>query len=313
MRVELTAAVLKTDVHAEDVIVLLRHFRKGRHEWAVTPLLVDVAESFIDRHVPQRESAYKQLIRKAAQQYAYRTTADPPAERISPEDIEDIVEDLNRPAVLVVESNDSDKLFIRAVAKALGALDIIDAIDNDWLAVGHGGGGDTHRRAREEHESFRRIKRAAALFDSDRWAPGTPEKNAHRIQELRMLGIKIHVLTLREAENYIPNRVLRAVKPYRESSVRLSHLRELTLDQRGHYDMKHGFKKTRGIPEQQQQLFAGAPPDALNGLDQGFGQALLQVFESMADRLTEADFARDVGEAVPDELRGLVAMLREIL
>jgi hypothetical protein len=151
------------------------------------------------------------------------------------------------------------------------------------------------------------------LFDSDRWAPGTPEKNLHRIEELRALGVKIHVLTLREAENYIPNRVLRAVKPHRESSVRLAHLKRLTLDQRGHFDMKHGFKKTRGVPEQQQQLFASAPPDALHGLDEGFGQDLLKIFESMAERLTETDFVQDVGEAVPYELRGLLAMLREIL
>ncbi|MFI6540840.1 hypothetical protein ACIBHY_50860 [Nonomuraea sp. NPDC050547] len=313
MRVELTPALLELDAHAEEVILLLHHFRKGRHEWAVTPLLVEVAESFIDRHLPHRGSIYKQLLRKAAQQYAYRTTADPPIEQVSPEDVEDLVEDLNRPAVLVVESNDSDRRFIRGVAKILGAVDILQAIENQWLIIGHGGGGDTCRRAREEYESFRRVKRAAALLDSDRWAPGTPEKNAHRVQELRALGIKIHVLALREAENYVPNKTLRAVRPHRESSVRLGHLRRLTPDQRGYFDMKHGFKKTQGVPEQQQQLFADAASDVLDGLSEGFGQDLLKVFESTADRLTEADLARDVGEAVPGELRGLVAMLREIL
>lgn len=211
-----------------------------------------------------------------------------------------------------MENDRSDKSFVKAVARIFKAQDILEAIDKRWLELGHGGGGDTYRRAQEEHDSFRRVKRAAALLDSDRLAPGTPEKNAHRIAELRALGVRIHVLTLREADNYVPNRVLHAERPFRLSSARLDHLKKLDHDQRGHFDMKHGFKKTNGVPEQQRELFAFVDSKTINGLQDGFGQGLLTAFESMSDRLTDADLARDIGEDVPGELRGLLAMLREI-
>ncbi|GLZ09541.1 hypothetical protein Acsp03_70070 [Actinomadura sp. NBRC 104412] len=315
MRIELAAAVFETDEHAEEVLTLLSLFRKGRHAWVVPPRLTATAASFIERHMTDlRAPVYKQLMRKAATlQHVYRApTASKPV-RISPEDVKEHVEDLGRPAVLVVENNRSDGMFVKAVAKIFGARDVLKALDDRWLVIEHGGGTDIYRRAQEEHVSFRRCSRAATLLDSDRLAPGTPEKNADRIAELRALGVRVHVLTLREAENYVPNKVLHAVKPIRNSSARLTHLKQLDHDQRGHFDMKHGFRKTSGVPEQQRRLFAGTPAKVITGLNDGFGQHILEVFESMADRLSEADLARDVGEDVPDELRGLLAMLREIL
>jgi hypothetical protein len=315
MRVELTAAVLEMEEPADEISTLLAHFNKKRHSWVIAPQLVRAADAFIERNMaPLRVPAFKQLVRQAAkQQLAYRPSAAQQPVRISPEDLKEHVEDLDRPAVLVVENDGSDKCFVKAVAKIFGASDILAAIDKRWLEFGHGGGTDIYRRAEEEHDSFRRVKRAAALLDSDRLAPGTPEKNAHVIAELRALGLRVHVLTLREAENYLPNKVLRAVKPLRTSSRRLDHLRQLNHDQRGHFDMKHGFKRSKGVPEQQRDLFADVHPRTIAGLEDGFGQGLLTTFESMADRLTDTDLARDVGEAVPGELRGLLAMLREIL
>lgn len=315
MRVELTVAVLEMEEPTDEISTLLGHFNKSRHSWVIAPQLVRVADSFIERNMaPPRVPAYKQLARKAAkQQHAYRTSAAPQPVRIHPEDLKEHVEDLDRPAVLVVENDGSDRCFVKAVAKIFGASDILDAIEKRWLELGHGGGGDTYRRAQEEHGSFRRIKRVAALLDSDRWVPGTPVKNARRVAELRELGLRVHVLTLREAENYVPNKVLRAVRPFRTSSARLDHLKKLDHDQRGHFDMKHGFKRTNGVPAQQRDLFAEVDARTIAGLEDGFGQSLLPAFEAMSDRLTDADLARDVGEAVPDELRGLLAMLREIL
>lgn len=315
MRVELTAAVLETDEHAEEVRDLLSHFNKKRHAWVVPPRLAKTAESFIERNVvPRLAPIYKQLVLKASkQQHAYRTSAAPAPVRISPEAVKECVEDLSRPAVLVVENDHSDGMFVRGIARLFRDSDILEAVEKRWLEIEHGGGTDTYRRARDKYESFPRVKRAATLLDSDRWAPGTPAKNADRIAELRALGVRVHVLTLREAENYVPNKVLHAVKPIRTSSARLDHLKKLDHAQRGHFDMKYGFRKTKGVPEKQRELFASTPPKVLTGLDSGFGQNILKVFESMADRLSEADLARDVGEDVPGELRGLLAMLREIL
>lgn len=315
MRVELTVAVLEMDEPADEISTLLGHFNKRRHSWVVDPRLVTAIDAFIERNMaPPRVPVYKQLARNAAkQQLAYRARAAPQPVQISPEDLKEHVDDLDRPAVLVVENDGSDRSFVKAIAKIFKATDILEALDKRWLEIGHGGGGDIYRRAREEHESFRRVKRAAALLDSDRWTPGTAEKNAHHIAKLRALGLRLHVLTLREAENYVPNKVLHAVKPVRTSSTRLGHLKKFDHAQRGHFDMKHGFRKTNGVPTQQRELYAQVDSRTIDGLENGFGQSLLPAFESMADRLTEADLARDVGEAVPDELRALLAMLREIL
>ncbi|RCG31382.1 hypothetical protein DQ384_11790 [Sphaerisporangium album] len=126
--------------------------------------------------------------------------------------------------------------------------------------------------------------------------------------------MKVHVLELREAENYIPNRLLQAKKPYREASQRLKFFKKLTKEQRGHFDMKLGFGKSGEVPENQKSLFDGLPDKVVSGLKQGFGADVIKLFQDVAaHRITEADFDRDLGSDAATELRSILTLLRQIV
>jgi hypothetical protein len=272
-------------------------------------------EEYLDRHLPLLANSYKELARQSAvQSTAYLAGGAMSVVKVSPDNLDDHVEDLGLPAVVVVENDASDGCFLRAIAHVFGGQDILRAIERHWLIVGHGGGGDTYRRAEEEHKKFRRLRRVAVLFDSDRMAPGDLEKNKNRIDELRKRGIYVHVLQLREAENYLPNKLLRSTRPHRESSIRIKLLKQLSYDQRGHFDMKYGFGKTGGIPASQEKLFGNLSDRTIAGLMDGFGKDVIKLLaEAPARTLTEVDFENDVGAGVPDELRSIIKLLQKIV
>lgn len=313
MRVELTGAVLETDAHAEEILRLLQHFKVGRHEWTVNPLVTDTIAAYIERNVPKLAPGYLALMEEAAEEYAYTTPGDPSPVRISPEDVEDHVEDLGRPAVVMVENDATDGGFIRAIALVFEDADILKAIDRDWLVIDHGGGGgDTIRRARDKRARFRRLTRVAVLLDSDRMAPDEPSKHEPAVEDLRARGIRVHVLGLRESENYIPDKCLRKLPSQQPAATTANALARLSKEQRGHYDMKSGFKRGK-VSRPQRSLFGDLAPQVLRDLAGGFGPKTINCLMDHAHLLTEEDFRADVGAGVPDELRGLLAMLREIL
>ncbi|GGV44134.1 hypothetical protein GCM10010182_80800 [Actinomadura cremea] len=313
MRVELTTAVLETDAHAEEILRLLHHFKQGRHEWSVNPLLTDTIESFIERNVPKLAPRYLALMDKAAEQYAYTPPGDAAAVRVSPEDVEDHVEDLGRSAVVMVENDATDGGFIKAVALVLKDAALLEALDREWLVIDHGGGcGDTIRRAKDKHGRFRRLTRVAVLLDSDRVTPDDPPQQEPAIGDLRARGIKVHVLRLRESENYIPDKCLRKLPSQQTAPTTANALAQLSKTQRGHYDMKKGFQKGK-VSMPQRPLFGGLSPQLVRDLTGGFGPKTINCLVDHAHLLSEEDFRSDVGETVPDELRDLLAMLREIL
>jgi hypothetical protein len=141
-------------------------------------------------------------------------------------------------------------------------------------------------------------------------APGVIGKGDEVAKLLKEQGVNVHVLHLREAENYVPNRVLATLGKRRETSRRLDALKRLTPDQRGHFDMKHGFRA--GIPDAQATLYADLPVDVMTRLSSGFGERVLEALAAQADALDETDF-EGVGPGVAEELRSILAMLREIV
>jgi hypothetical protein len=312
MRVELTVGLFTTDTNVEEILMLLRHFGRGRHQWAISPLQFETVKKFLDRHVPQLAQGYCQLALKESVLYeAYMAPSTAPLVRVSPDDLVDHAADLDRPATIVVENDSTDKGFVLAILRAYDGQDLIKAIERNWLVVEHGGGSDTYRRAEEKHGEFRRLTRTAVVFDSDRMMPGTPEKNASRIERVRQCGVLVHVLTLREAENYLPNRLFQALKPYRESPSKIALLKRLTPAQRGYFDMKKGFPK--GIPDSQATLYAGVPDRVVRGLRSGFGDNVIKLFEvHLSQPLTDRDFD-GLGPGVSQELRSIVALLRKIV
>ena len=167
---------------------------------------------------------------------------------------------------------------------------------------------------------FHLLTRVVALLDSDRLVPHGPAPGDRKRQRLDAVGkILVHVLALREAENYVPNRVLSRV-PRQQSKVvsaRLDCLKQLTPHQRGHFDMKHGFGDALdgdGVTGDQRHLYQGADPRVLRALREGFGRDLLGRLETISREgaLDERDFAA-IGPGVVAELRGLLKLLDSVI
>ncbi|SEF58079.1 hypothetical protein SAMN04489712_101493 [Thermomonospora echinospora] len=315
MRVELTAAVLETDAHAEDVVLLLRYFKEGRHEWAIGPLLVDAVKVFVDRHVPVLAPAYKLLAEQAALRHtAYRTPSDPEPVRLAPDDIKEHVADLRKSAVVMVEDDATDGGFLKVIARVFDAADVLRAVDRGWLVIDHGGGaGGAFRRAEEKRKEFARLPRVAVVVDSDREMPDDPPKHETKISELRAKNVRVHVLRLREIENYIPDKCLYRLPSQQDDPARVKALARLSKEQRAHFDMKNGFGKRSKVHPRQHALFGKLDPELRKDLGRGFGPNVIRCLLNHADALTEEDFRRDVGPDVPGELRAMLAMIREIV
>lgn len=270
-----------------------------------------IIRRYVETHVPPLAATYASLAEKSAIAAAYAVPCASPVLRIGLGDLRDHVADLERPAYVAVENDHSDGCFIRAVATAFRARDIIQALENDWLVIEHGGGqGDVPRRVAALGARFRRVPRLVVIVDSDRMVPGVSGKGDRVAELLKEQGVNVHVLHLREAENYVPNRVLATLGKRRETYRRLDALKRLTPDQRGHFDMKHGFRA--GIPEAQATLYADLPAGVMTRLSSGFGERVLESLAAQADALDETDF-EGVGPGVAEELRSILAMLREIV
>jgi hypothetical protein len=215
--------------------------------------------------------------------------------KISVDHLHQVVEDLTRPAMLVVEDLESDGCFIRAIAAIFGNHHLLNALKNGWLEISHAGGSRLEQVAKQKIQFFHKQIRVVALLDSDSMQPNERTANHSKSERLARLGSQTHVLELREAENYVPNSVIRASMRPKTASKKLNLLKLLTPSQRGHFDMKNGFKTRDGqpvIPPEQQELFSNLDPQTVRGLQGGFGSKLLELLESEKAKLTINDFAK---------------------
>lgn len=315
MRVNLAVEVFSEAEALPDLLNLLRCFAEGRHDWLADPVVIAAAERYLAEHAPQLASTYVELGRKGTVAAAWSGTIGTRGVRVGPADLAEHAADLCRPALLIVEDQDSDGCFVRGLARAFQADQVLRALSQGWLEIEHGGGGSLAKVAQSVVGRYRRLVRVAALLDSDRMTPGQ-RTNAHeKADRLRLLGVLVHVLELREAENYVPNGILRAVGRPRDASRKLDLLKRLTQHQRGHYDMKIGFGPVKGpplVPDEQAALFGSLDMEVLLGLRGGFGRDLLKRMEDDGGHLTERDFA-GLGLDVLAELRALLSTLANVI
>lgn len=318
MRVELSADLFD-DTDDTDLIDsingLFRCFLAGRHDLVVDGPTAAAAERFFAGHLPKHAKKYAALVRGAPNRVAWTGTSQRAgAKQVCLVDAVASAADLCQPAKLVLENGESDRCFVVAVAHVFGHRRIVKAIGERWLEIEQAGGsGEIHKVARAAAERFRRWRRVVALYDSDRWLPGTRFEHEEHAEELRREKVTVHVLLLREAENYVPHKVIAASgRRYRVVSRKLGHLRKLSVEQRGHFDMKHGFREglRRGAPHlafrpEQADLFHGIPPEVRLGLDDGFGQDLLKHLFTHRAALCERDFDH-LGPAAVADLRAML-------
>jgi len=278
MRVEFALDVFGGDAPMPPIVNLMECVAVGRHDWSADPLTLDAAERYFEIHTPKAGPTYLELGRKGSVDAAWRPPGTTTLVRITLSDLADVAEDLCRPAVLIVEDLHSDGCFVRAVAKVFRADHLLKALSHGWLVIRHGGGERLALVAEKDRRAFRREVRVVALLDSDRRRPQERTRAHEKADDLRNSGILVHVLELREAENYVPNRVLSvAIARPRDARRKLECVKRLSPTQRGHYDMKIGFRQKNGtvaVHSEQKELFDGLDGGTVRALGDGFGRDL---------------------------------------
>lgn len=316
MRVDLTAETFGGAEALPDLLDLLRCFAEGRHDWVAGPAVIAAAERYLTEHAPRLAATSVCLARKATVARAWSGPGDRCVPvRVGPGDLADHTADLCRPAVLVLEDHDSDGCFVRALAEVFRAHRLRQALAHGWLEIAHGGGSSLVKVAESVAGRYRRRVRAAALLDSDRLVPGQRTDSHRKAERLARAGVAVHVLELREAENYVPDRVLGLDDRSGGCAGKVRLLARLTPEQRGHFDMKNGFGPPQhppAFPVEQVILFGRLDSRTLVGLRGGFGRDLLRRMAGACAELSEGDFAT-LGEGVATELRSLLTTLTSVV
>lgn len=313
MLVNIDVEAFQEPVNLPILIDFVRSFTEGRHEWDADLTVISAVETYFRQHAPSLAVSCVELAKKSTVALAWSGNGGhaPVAVRVGATELHELAEDLRRPAVLVAENNQSDEYFIKALCKAFGANRVATALDNGWMEIANGGGSTLSEVAQRTAARFHKCIRVVALLDSDRMVPGQGTQSHAKANSLSQLGIVVHVLELREAENYVPNRVLACIGRPRQASKKLDLLKRLTSDQRGHFDMKKGFGPVTDkavVPAQQIDLYSDVAQEVIDGLRGGFGNSILKRMYELSDRLTEEDFA-GIGSGIVDELRDLLAKL----
>ncbi|MGH3943011.1 MAG: hypothetical protein ACRDTG_31190 [Pseudonocardiaceae bacterium] len=316
MRVEFALEVFTRDGPMPPIVKVLECVAEGRHDWSADPPTLDAAESYFNIHAPKMSATYLELGRKGLVGAAWQPSSATALVHVMLSDLADVAEDLCRPAVLVVEDLNSDGFFVHAIAQVFRADRILEALSQGWLVIRHAGGEPLVTVAQADRCTFRREVRVVALLDSDRWLPQQRTRAHDKADDLRKSGILVHVLELREAENYVPNRVLSAtIARPRDAQRKLKYVKRLTLVQRGYYDMKYGFRRRNGtiaVRNEQQELFHSLEEETMRALAEGFGRNLLSKLKQNCASLTVDDFAK-LGPGVVAELRELLLMINKVV
>jgi hypothetical protein len=274
------------------VIKLLDLVAEGRHNWQ--PSLADaaVAGGFVDQLTKAeiRMPALVELMRTTVEQAAYPRQRQRGAVRVAPGNLSDLVEDLGRSAVVVVEDSVNDECFVLALAEAFGYHRIVEAERRSWLRFSHAGGKSRmHVFARRERRPFKVRIRVAALLDSDRSAAGQVSDNEqYRQQILALPGVtEVHMWAWREVENYVPCQIWDDHYPHKAATV--GQIRVMPPHQRGYVKVKQMVGDRRGTKIKMPRRLI---PDHVT--------------------LVEADFA-ELGPDAVAELRAFLAMILRIL
>ncbi|MCX4747043.1 hypothetical protein OG455_16160 [Kitasatospora sp. NBC_01287] len=341
MRVEIPVDLLRDrqgDENAELILKLIAFFREARHEWVISPHDVDAFHAFLQRHVPTLAQIYLLLAQKASMAQAWAPhRGSTGVIRVASATLAGDIRDLERPAVLVVENAIYDWQMIEALARLLGCEDVIDAKAGSRLDVYNGGGKDgAILHAVDQAANFSRTKRVVLVIDSDSFHPADRTGNHEKADAAAREGVSSHVLSFREMENYIPNRVL-ARQPKRAVGMssmakRLDSLKSFTPEQRAYFDMKHGFKgkpqkgadqkrrhsgqpaTTYFVPPRHGDLYDSVAEQDLITLQEGFGTDLPGLFlqEVMRGGIVERDLDA-LGSGATQELRSMFEKIRGVI
>ncbi|WP_328608059.1 hypothetical protein OG943_02705 [Amycolatopsis sp. NBC_00345] len=301
----------------KDLLVLMGMFADGRHQWMPSDhATLAAAHSYFREHAPTIADSTIVLAEKALVATVWQPGQASMPLQINDADVRDATEDLSKAAVLVVEDLTNDGHFIRALAKIFEKEAILSALERKWLVIRHSGGERLEIVARADRENFSNIVRVFALLDSDKLTPEQQTKSHKKAQRLAELGIKVHVLEMREAENYVPNQILALCGASRtKSSRKITHLKKLTKEQRAYFDMKHGFgpeDQPARIHEKQIDLYLGLSEQTKNALCGGFGNSILKTFNEHSRTISSKVYDGMTINSVK-EVKELLSAIQSIL
>lgn len=316
MRIDLAADLFDNE-SADALIFILRIVEcltEGRHSWRADVLTVESAKVYFEAHAPTLASSIYELGRKSIVDGIWASPPEKSTAKVSIDNLSLISTDLCMPAVLVVEDFVNDGYFIDSIVDVFGASRVREALDKGWLVVRHSGGSRLEQVAVSEVEKFKVLKRVVALLDSDRLNPGARTSSHLKQEAMRQVGVIVHVLEMREAENYVPNRVLAFTDNRTATSAKLTYLKKFTPDQRAYFDIKKGFASRGGaaVHADQADLYKGIRPAAIAALSDGFGTKVLQVLHQNRTSLTVQDFAK-IDSSVVIELERLLQAIESVI
>ncbi|WP_445148364.1 hypothetical protein [Baekduia sp. Peel2402] len=301
MRIKTDVDVFALVVPAMEVLALVRLIANGQHEWLATPDTADAATRYFENKLPD-ESQTLTLLAESSFQVAAAYSAPSVGRRapsVTAATLSAFVADLSRSACLVVEDREADGAFLGSLFRIFGRSRLSQALERGWLEFVHAGGtGRVVSVARGAKQHFHHLERVVAVVDSDRMTPGVQSPNAHIASRLAPDGVHVHILELREAENYIPTKALTTIRVVRGQrrvlSEKLEALKGLTVDQRGHLDFKNGFRMGANgpeVPASQASLYASVSESDRVRLVGGFGSSALECVSTAEASLKPSDFA----------------------
>lgn len=226
---------------------------------------------------------------------------------------------LGQPLNILVENVESDKLFVENCLKYFGEVDVASL----WIEFVHGGGTDICKVAR----NIAGIKRVIIIIDSDKCSPLTEYKST--VEELldicNKYGYKIHILSKREMENYIPDAALQRYLSSVGNKVENHIYFQLNESDKDYFDLKNGIcdkfdhmnnwcKKNKKecyvwkcVSETWDEIAVTSEETEDQQLMQGFGSKVWRAFKYVQtkEELQSRDHSNELDELV-DEILSFV-------
>ncbi len=222
---------------------------------------------------------------------------------------------LERSLELMVEDEENDGAFLRAVAPQKLRNTLSECLTAGWVRLTHGGGLARMLPRLEKKRTTGQLLRLWVLFDSDAREPGQPSKESQAVCDVcEGNGIAFYQLQRRAAENYLPLEAVSEWVDRRPSNVRkrlketYSTFQQMSRAQRHHYNMRQGFHKDekdqRGVAKLYDNLVHR--PE----LQTGFGRDIRDLFKQDKVRLREEWLVNDGQQQ--ETARMIMSILRRL-
>ncbi|MBL0867192.1 hypothetical protein G5647_12235 [Pectobacterium carotovorum] len=223
---------------------------------------------------------------------------------------------LSRKAIVILENEFSDALFIDAVLKSQQKFSLLQSKDISWEVRGAGGCGEIPKHILNESTKMKGMKRILVVHDSDRLYPD------HDINQIQTKIIEaaeqnnIYCCTLekREIENYIPDNVISELDIERRRII--ESFSKLSSIQKDFFDYKFGFKKKAGYKCKTDVSFNGIyeniPDEIYDAIKNGFGKNISDLAYKKEASITKDDFALRC-DKINSEFNKICAAIEKIL